>query len=141
VRDPAALADEFDKLNGDVDVDVVTLDVTDAESVARAGERCADLTMLVNNAGYFANRRLVLTDDLEAARQEMEVNYFGVLATTRRLHGARSNGGGAIINVRPLPVHFLRRSWAATRRRKLRPCFSAPSPERSSPSRAPMSSP
>jgi len=37
VRDPAALADEFDKLNGDVDVDVVTLDVTDAESVARAG--------------------------------------------------------------------------------------------------------
>ncbi len=100
VRDPAALADEFDKLNGDVDVDVVTLDVTDAESVARAGERCADLTMLVNNAGYFANRRLVLPDDLEAARQEMEVNYFGVLATTRAFAPVlASNGGGAIINV------------------------------------------
>jgi NAD(P)-dependent dehydrogenase (short-subunit alcohol dehydrogenase family) len=78
----------------------VALDVTDPASVAAAAERCADVNLLINNAGYFANTRLVVTDEVEAARREMEVNYFGPLATTRAfapILGA--NGGGHIVNV------------------------------------------
>ena len=96
VRDPSTVSNEFDGLA----VEVLELDVTDLASVDRARARCTDLTMLVNNAGYFANRRLVLTDDPQAARQEMEVNYFGVLNTTRAFAGILgANGGGAILNV------------------------------------------
>ncbi|GAA0912495.1 SDR family oxidoreductase [Virgisporangium aurantiacum] len=78
----------------------VELDVTAASSVAAAAARCTDVTLLINNAGYFANTRLVVTDDADAARREMDVNYFGPLATTRAfapILGA--NGGGHIVNV------------------------------------------
>lgn len=96
VRDPSTVTDELDVLA----VEVIGLDVTDLESVRQASARCTDVTLLVNNAGYFANRRLVLTDDLRAARDEMEVNYFGVLNMTRAFAGTLgANGGGAILNV------------------------------------------
>lgn len=78
----------------------VELDVTSPASVAAAAARCADVTLLINNAGHFANTRLVVTDEVDAARQEMEVNYFGPLAMTRAfapILGA--NGGGHIVNV------------------------------------------
>ena len=78
----------------------VQLDITDPAQVAAAAAHCADVTLLVNNAGSFANRRLVLTDDLDAARQEMEVNYFGTLGMTRAFAPVLArNGGGTIVNV------------------------------------------
>jgi len=81
-------------------VEVVILDVTDQASVAAAAARCADATVLVNNAGLHARTRLVLTDDTDAARREMEVNYFGVLDMTRAFAPVlAANGGGAIVNV------------------------------------------
>ena len=96
VRDPSTVADEFDGLA----VEVVALDVTDLENVHRVSATCTDVSMLVNNAGYFANNRLVLCDDPHAARQEMEVNYFGVLNMTRAFAlTLGANGGGAILNV------------------------------------------
>ncbi len=96
VRDPDGLGGALDH----VAAEVVPLEVTDRTSVAAAAEQCADLTLLVNNAGYHARDRLVLAADPDAARQEMEVNYFGVLNTTRAfapILGA--NGGGGIVNV------------------------------------------
>jgi NAD(P)-dependent dehydrogenase (short-subunit alcohol dehydrogenase family) len=93
-RDPNRAAIDDDN------VEVVQLDVTDPPSVAAAAAHCADVSLLINNAGYFANKRLVLTDDPDAARQEMEVNFWGALAMTRAfapILGA--NGGGAIVNV------------------------------------------
>ena len=93
-RDPNRAAIDDDN------VEVVQLDVTDPPSVAAAAAHCADVSLLLNNAGYFANKRLVLTDDPDAARQEMEVNFWGALAMTRAfapILGA--NGGGAIVNV------------------------------------------
>jgi NAD(P)-dependent dehydrogenase (short-subunit alcohol dehydrogenase family) len=80
--------------------DLVQLDITDPAQVAAAARRCGDVTVLVNNAGYHANTRLVVTDQPDAARDEMEVNYFGTLNMTRAfapILGA--NGGGAIVNV------------------------------------------
>ncbi|MDX6741165.1 SDR family oxidoreductase [Actinocorallia sp. A-T 12471] len=78
----------------------VALDVTDRAQVAKAAADCADVSLLVNNAGYFAGQRLVMADDPDAARAEMEVNYFGPLNTTRAFAPVLGgNGGGAIINV------------------------------------------
>jgi NAD(P)-dependent dehydrogenase (short-subunit alcohol dehydrogenase family) len=96
VRSPDALTEEFAGLPAEV----VPLDVTDQAAVAAAANACPDVNLLVNNAGLFTNTRLVQTGDPDAARREMEVNYFGTLNMTRAfapLLGA--NGGGYIVNV------------------------------------------
>jgi NAD(P)-dependent dehydrogenase (short-subunit alcohol dehydrogenase family) len=78
----------------------VRLDVTNPAQVAAAAERCADVTLLVNNAGVLADSPLLAAPDLNAARTEMEVNYFGTLAMCRAFTPVLSrNGGGAIVNV------------------------------------------
>jgi NAD(P)-dependent dehydrogenase (short-subunit alcohol dehydrogenase family) len=98
VRNPDDLTGEFKGLP--VDVDVVPLDVTDRDAVRAVATRCQDVTLLVNNAGLFTNTRLVCTDDEDAARAEMEVNYFGVLNMTRAFAPVLgTNGGGYIVNV------------------------------------------
>jgi NAD(P)-dependent dehydrogenase (short-subunit alcohol dehydrogenase family) len=78
----------------------VPLDITDTASVSAAAERCADVTVLINNAGFHGRERLVLTPHPEVAREEMEVNYFGTLNMIRAFAPVlAANGGGAIVNV------------------------------------------
>ena len=78
----------------------VALDVTDEASVAAAARHCPDVTVVVNNAGLHGRDRLVLAQDPTMARQEMEVNYFGVLNMIRAFAPVLGdNGGGAIVNV------------------------------------------
>jgi NAD(P)-dependent dehydrogenase (short-subunit alcohol dehydrogenase family) len=78
----------------------VPLDVTDTSQVAAAAAACGDVSLLVNNAGAFANRLLIGAPDMSAAREEMEVNYFGPLALSRAFAPVLArNGGGAIVNV------------------------------------------
>jgi short-subunit dehydrogenase len=61
---------------------------------------CSDVDILVNNAGAFVNRLLIGANDIEGAREEMEVNYFGTLRMCRAFAPVlASNGGGAIANV------------------------------------------
>ena len=96
VRSPADITDEFKGLP----VEVVPLDVTDLTTVQAAAAACPDVNLLVNNAGLFTNNRLVLAADPDAARREMEVNYFGVLNMTRAFAPVLgANGGGYIANV------------------------------------------
>ena len=96
------------------------------------------MNLLVNNAGLFTNTRLVRTSDPDAARREMEVNYFGVLNMTRAfapLLGA--NGGGYIVNVLSVagafPAPFMG-GYSPPRRPR---CSCPASPGPSSPIRAP----
>ncbi len=78
----------------------IELDVTDHAEVEAAARQCTDVSLLVNNAGLFANQLLVGAPDLAAARAEMEVNYFGTLAMCRAFAPVLArNGGGAIVNV------------------------------------------
>lgn len=96
VRSPDDITDEFKGLP----VEVLPLDVTDLATVQAAAAACPDVSLLVNNAGLFTNHRLVLTADPDAARREMEVNYFGVLNMTRAFAPVLgANGGGYIANV------------------------------------------
>ncbi len=78
----------------------VKLDVTNPDDVAAAAEQCRDVNLLVNNAGYFGHQRLIGAPDMSTARQEMEVNFFGLLSMCRAFAPTLgTNGGGAIANV------------------------------------------
>jgi short-subunit dehydrogenase len=80
-RDPASLADlvALDSAR----LVPLKLDVTNAEDVAAAAKVATDVTLLINNAGFAGGQGVVSAPDLSIARQEMEVNYFGVLALSR----------------------------------------------------------
>jgi len=90
-RDPASI---------DVDGAIpIAMDITDPDSVAAAAEAAGDVTLLVNNAGVSADTDL-LTGDVDAARREMDTNYFGTLSVMRAFAPViKRNGGGAILNV------------------------------------------
>ena len=93
--DAAHLTEEFGTA-----APVVRLDVTDPGDVEAAAAACDDVSIVVNNAGAFTNRRLIGADDMSGAREEMEVNYFGTLSMCRSFAPVlAANGGGAIVNV------------------------------------------
>jgi NAD(P)-dependent dehydrogenase (short-subunit alcohol dehydrogenase family) len=91
-RDPAAVTDPG--------VVPVGLDITDPDQVARVASQCADVGLLVNNAGVLKYSTFINAPDLSAARQEMETNYFGTLRMCRAFAPVlAANGGGAIVNM------------------------------------------
>lgn len=78
----------------------IQLDVTNDAEVAAVAAHCADVNIVINNAGIHAGRTLMGADDMSAARAEMEVNYFGVLSMCRAFAPVlKKNGGGSIINI------------------------------------------
>lgn len=81
-------------------VEVLTLDLADPEQILAAAHDAGDVSILVNNAGAFLNQRLIGAETIDAARAEMEVNYFGLLGMCRAFAPIlKANGGGAIVNV------------------------------------------
>jgi NAD(P)-dependent dehydrogenase (short-subunit alcohol dehydrogenase family) len=91
-RDPAAV-----DLPG---VLAIPLDVTDAAQVARAVRECGDLTLLVNNAGIATTGGFLADTTLQASRQQLEVNFFGMLRMAQAFAPVLArNGGGALLNV------------------------------------------
>ncbi|RLP74577.1 SDR family NAD(P)-dependent oxidoreductase [Mycetocola tolaasinivorans] len=80
-------------------VQLVTLDVTDPESVAAAAEIAADATILINNAGTL-NFGGALDGAVEDYRLDLETNLFGVLNTSRAFTPHLiANAPAAIVNV------------------------------------------
>jgi NAD(P)-dependent dehydrogenase (short-subunit alcohol dehydrogenase family) len=91
-RDPAKVTEEG--------VAPVALDITDADRVAEVSRECPDVTLLVNNAGVMKASTFIGPPSLDAARSEMETNYFGTLAVCRAFAPVlASNGGGTIVNM------------------------------------------
>lgn len=92
-RDPASI-----QLAG---VEAVALDVTDAAQVEAAAAACSDVTLLINNAGISRGAAyLGSADAMDAARAELEVNFFGAWSVARAFAPVlKANGGGAIVNV------------------------------------------
>jgi NAD(P)-dependent dehydrogenase (short-subunit alcohol dehydrogenase family) len=93
-RDPASVAVTDQRLVP------VRLDVTDDQDVHAAAESCADVNLLINNAGIMLASPMLANGSEAAFRAEMEVNVFGML----RMVGAfapvlAKNGGGAIANM------------------------------------------
>ncbi len=84
----------------------VALDVTKPDQVRQAAKTCADVTILVNNAGVNFNTPLFAIDGVENARSEMEVNYFGTLAMCRAFAPVLKKAkGGAIVNMLSILAH------------------------------------
>ena len=93
VRDPATVA------IADQRVQAVRLDVIDVERVAAVASELGDVQLVVNNAGI-AHPATPATASLEAARAELDVNYFGLVAMTQAFAPVlATNGGGAFVNV------------------------------------------
>jgi NAD(P)-dependent dehydrogenase (short-subunit alcohol dehydrogenase family) len=84
-------------------VDLLTLDVTNGDQVAAAAAKATDVSLLINNAGVVSaplGASIADAGYFEAGRQEMEVNYFGVLRLVQAFAPVlATNGGGAIANV------------------------------------------
>lgn len=78
----------------------VGLDITDAGAVSSVSALAADATVVVNNAGAMLESPFLSAMDPEAARKEMETNYFGTLRMARAFAPVlAANGGGALVNV------------------------------------------
>jgi NAD(P)-dependent dehydrogenase (short-subunit alcohol dehydrogenase family) len=78
----------------------VALDITDPERVAQVAAECADVSLLVNNAGVMKASPFIGAPSLDAARLEMETNYFGTLSMCRAFAPVlAASGGGAIVNM------------------------------------------
>jgi len=78
----------------------LALDVSKPEQIANAAEAAADISLLINNAGVAFFTGVLSAKDTAGARQEMEVNYFGVIALTQALRDAPVfRAGGAVVNL------------------------------------------
>ncbi len=81
-------------------VEPVVLDITNEEQIQSAAAKAGDVTLLINNAGIANFTGLIAAENLDSARQEMEVNYFGTLQVTRAFAPIlKKNGGGALVNI------------------------------------------
>jgi NAD(P)-dependent dehydrogenase (short-subunit alcohol dehydrogenase family) len=76
----------------------LTLDVTDARSVAEAAKAATDVSVLINNAGIVRGAS-VLETDASKLREELETNLFGPLALASAFADRIADRGGAIVNV------------------------------------------
>lgn len=78
----------------------IQLDVTDPDQVARAARDCPDVTVLVNNAGVAETGGFLQGGAVDAARRQLEVNFFGMLRMAQAFAPVlAANGGGAMLNV------------------------------------------
>ena len=81
-------------------VSPVALDITDPGRVAQVAAQCADVSLLVNNAGVMQASTFIGAPSLDAARLEMETNYFGTLSMCRAFAPLlAANGRGAVVNM------------------------------------------
>lgn len=76
------------------------LDVTDPVQIRSAAAAAPDVELVFNNAGVAVPGGITESVDLESARHQMEVNYFGPLQLLQRLAPSLArNGGGAVVYV------------------------------------------
>jgi NAD(P)-dependent dehydrogenase (short-subunit alcohol dehydrogenase family) len=89
-----------ERIADDPRVDRVHLDVTKPDTITRIAHTCRDVNLLINNAGICYWSRFLALHAVEAARSEMETNYFGLVRLSRAFAPVLAkNGGGAIVNI------------------------------------------
>ena len=82
------------------DVFPVPLDVTNADDIANAARTCGDVSIVVNNAGILRSSASLAPGAIDAARAEMETNFFGPMRMAQTFAPVlHENGGGALVNV------------------------------------------
>ena len=93
-RDPSAIKKRATTL------EVHALDITDHCAIESLAIKLTDVDLLINNAGVNNMSAFAASENLQAARDEMEVNYFGTLAMCKAFAPVlKNNQGGAMINM------------------------------------------
>jgi NAD(P)-dependent dehydrogenase (short-subunit alcohol dehydrogenase family) len=78
----------------------VKLDVNDAADIAAAAAACSDVDLVINNAGIIGGEPLLGSRGVDALREVLDTNLYGVLAVSRAFAPIlRANGGGALVNM------------------------------------------
>jgi NAD(P)-dependent dehydrogenase (short-subunit alcohol dehydrogenase family) len=96
------------------DVIPILLDVTNPSDIASAARRCRDVSIVVNNAGIGRGSTSLAPGAVDAARAELETNFFGSLQVAQAFAPIlRDNGGGALVNVLSV-LSFVSMPQAAT---------------------------
>jgi NAD(P)-dependent dehydrogenase (short-subunit alcohol dehydrogenase family) len=91
-RNPASVTQEG--------VQPLKLDVTSAADIAAAVQACADVSIVINNAGVDLSSQVMAPGTDKALRSELETNLFGPLALSQAFAPVLAhNGGGAIVNI------------------------------------------
>jgi NAD(P)-dependent dehydrogenase (short-subunit alcohol dehydrogenase family) len=81
-------------------VEAIALDVTDPAQVAAAAQRAGDVTLVINNAGIARFGGFLAEGSIDAAREQLETNFFGPLRVSQAFAPVlAANGGGALLNV------------------------------------------
>ena len=100
----------------------VQLDITVASEVSAAVEQCGDVDVLINCAGIKGGMAPTSGTGMDAARELMEVNFFGTLNMCLAFAPVlASRGGGVIVNVCSviglvnLPLNGIHRAALAAR--------------------------
>ncbi|GAB3336078.1 SDR family NAD(P)-dependent oxidoreductase [Micromonospora halotolerans] len=97
-RDPERGQRAVDEIGGNARL--LTLDVTDGQSVAEATRQVENLDILVNNAGISVDLNPVTETDVDAFRRTYETNVFGVVAVTNAfLPALRRSARPRIVNL------------------------------------------
>lgn len=86
----------------------LTLDVTDADSIAAAVAAAADVTVLINNAGGLPPTASLLDIGEDDLRQNMEINFFAPVLMARAFAPALSAAENAVL----IDIHSVA-SWYA----------------------------
>ncbi|MDD2558672.1 MAG: SDR family oxidoreductase [Desulfuromonadaceae bacterium] len=76
-------------------VQALQLDITSDASVAAAVRECADVNVLINNAGVNLRTDFLAQAGPENARIEIEVNYFGTLVMCRAFAPVLARNAGS----------------------------------------------
>lgn len=78
----------------------VRLDVTKPDQVLAAARQCADVSVLINNAGIAVPDKLLKPDSLDSLQRHMDTNVFGILRMAQAFAPSlAAQGGGAMVNV------------------------------------------
>ena len=86
------------RAKGDRRIVPVHLDVTNAAHVSRVAGQARDVSILFNNAGVL-NVGSVLDAPPTAFNQNFDVNFYGVLNTTRAFAATLTTHRGAVVNI------------------------------------------
>jgi len=86
----------------------LTLDVTDADSIAAAVAAAGDVTVLINNAGGLPPTASLLDIGEDDLRQNMEINFFAPVLMARAFAPALSAAENAVL----IDIHSVA-SWYA----------------------------
>jgi NAD(P)-dependent dehydrogenase (short-subunit alcohol dehydrogenase family) len=97
-RDPGRGKQAVEEIGGDARL--LTLDVTDAVSIADAARQLVALDILVNNAGISGDSTTPDREDIDTFRRIYETNVFGVAAVTNAfLPALRRSAHPRIVNI------------------------------------------